>query len=104
MTTHRSRFWHLARAVVEGHCRLAAQQHSGFHSTSISSFFLLLSPWHFFFFQQLFGSSHISTFHSPVHDGSVDVDEIDEDFSVEDALGDDNDEDDEARLRLVATK
>ena len=48
----------------------------------------------------IFGSSHIDSFHSPVHDGSVDVDEIDDDLKVEDALEDG----DEASLRLVATK
>ena len=46
-----------------------------------------------------FGSCNVASFHSPVHDGSVDVDEIDEDSKVEDAL-----DADEASLRLVATK
>ena len=47
----------------------------------------------------IFGSSNVASFHTPVHDGSVDVDEIDEDSKVEDAL-----DADEASLRLVATK
>ena len=44
-----------------------------------------------FFWLQPFGR-----FHSPVHDGSVDVDEIDDDLKAEDALDDDNE--------FVATK
>ena len=45
---------------------------------------------------QIFGSRNITSFHSPVHEGSVDVDEIDEDLKVEASLDDD--------FSLVATK
>ena len=57
---------------------------------------LLFSPLAFLSLSLFFGSSHIGRFHSPVHDGSVDVDEIDDDLKAEDALDDDNE--------FVATK
>ena len=44
-----------------------------------------------------FGSRNVTTsFHSPVHEGNVDVDEIDEDLKVEVSL--------DADFSLVATK
>ena len=43
-----------------------------------------------------FGSRKITNFHSPVHEGSVDVDEIDEDLKVEASL--------DGGFSLVATK
>ena len=43
-----------------------------------------------------FGSRSITSFHSPVHEGSVDVDEIDEDLKVGVSL--------DADFSLVATK
>ena len=105
MTTHRRRFgiWQCGLYVVKAQSLLYNSiewvQNSCFHS-SIVSFLHLFSLWHFFFpAATIFGSSHIDSFHSPVHDGSVDVDEIDEDSKVEDAL-----DADEASLRLVATK
>ena len=109
MTTHRHRFWHLARALVgsssalvEAHCTLASQQ--VFTPGVSRPFSSCFQPLAFLFFPAIFfGSSHIGSFHSPVHDGSVDVDEIDEDLKVEVALGNE-DEDDDDRLRLVATK
>ena len=87
-------------ALVEAHCTLASQQ--VFTPGVSRPFSSCFQPLAFLFFPAIFfGSSHIGSFHSPVHDGRVDVDEIDEDLKVEVALGD-NDEDD--RLRLVATK
>ena len=98
--------WHLAMRAL---CSKGTR-HTHYCTTAFSvrrlrvftqvSFLLLFSLWHFFFSSAtIFGSSHIDSFHSPVHDGSVDVDEIDEDSKVEDAL-----DADEASLRLVATK
>ena len=103
MTTHRHRFWHLARALVKAHSlHNSIQVFTPGVSRPFSSSFQPLA--FLLFFSNFFGSSHVGSFHSPVHDGSVDVDEIDEDLKVEVALGDEDEEDDDDRLRLVATK
>ena len=49
----------------------------------------------------VFDSTDISSFHSPVHEGSVDVDEIDEDLKDEAVLDEDVDDD---GFRAVAAK
>ena len=84
-------FWHLAGAPVLAHC---IECKKSMFSLRYLLFFLpllqrLLVP--------LFvGSRSITSFHSPVHEGSVDVDEIDEDLKVEVSL--------DADFSLVATK
>ena len=49
----------------------------------------------------VFDSTDITSFHSPVHEGSVDVDEIDEDLKDEAVLDEDDDDD---GFRAVAAK
>ena len=49
----------------------------------------------------IFDSTDITSFHSPVHEGSVDVDEIDEDLKDEAVLDEDVDDD---GFRAVAAK
>ena len=101
MTTHRGRFWHLARALVKAQYVHLRHNNIQVFTRGVSRPFSSCSAPGISVSSYFFGSSHIGSFHSPVHDGRVDVDEIDEDLKVEVALGDDDEDD---RLRLVATK
>ena len=106
VTTHRRWFgiWQCGLYEVKAQGTITTAQQ---HSVCADFVFSLKYPFcscsasgiSFFPAATIFGSSNVASFHSPVHDGSVDVDEIDEDSKVEDAL-----DADEASLRLVATK